>query len=385
VPADGFVSLSRRGLPEGQVRITRTTRWAEVINPWKQPERLPIIDQGLLLELARVGHPVKIDQIEIAADDPAAPYFAGMNSALVAPIFHQGEPLYTVVVMRESPAAFTLDELATLLLTANLIGRATSHLVMAEELRAAHAALDREARLIGEIQRGLLPTAPPQVAGLRVATYYETSTRAGGDYYDFIRLDETRWGFLIADVSGHGPPAAVVMAMMQAFVRSASLTDAQAAEIPSRVLARLNSDLHRSLQLRQFVTAFFGVLDTATRTFSYASAGHPAPRQVRPAEHSVIPLPLDAGLPLGIVEAHESTTQAVSLGRGERLLLFTDGITETFNSAHEMFGTEGLDRALRCCSASPQSMIDCVLTDLRDFSRAAPAQDDRTLVALAFD
>lgn len=381
--ADSFVSLSRKGLPEGQVRITRAARWEEIINPWKQPERLPIIDGGILQRLSHIGRPVKIDQLELADDDPAAPYFEGMNSILAVPIFHQGEPLYAVVMMRQQPAAFTLDELATLLLTANLVGRATSHLVMAEELRAAHAALDREARRVGEIQRGLLP-ATPEVDGLRVATYYETSTRAGGDYYDFVQVGPSHWGFLIADVSGHGPPAAVVMAMMQAFMRTAS-GQVNAPELPSRVLATVNRELYRSLKLKQFVTAFFGVLNTATREFSYAAAGHPAPRLVRPATRAVLPLPLDPGLPLGIVENHESTTHTLSLREGERLMLFTDGITETFNAARDMFGTDGMDRALTRCTASPQSMIECVLAELRQFAGSDQAQDDRTLVALAFD
>ncbi|MBW7903939.1 MAG: serine/threonine-protein phosphatase [Phycisphaerae bacterium] len=385
VPGDHFISLSRKDLSDGRVKITRTTRWEEPINPWKEPERLPIIDRGILCDLMRVAHPVKIDNLELADDDPARSYFDGMQSALAAPIFHEGDPMYMVVMLRARPAAFTLDELATLLLTANLIGRAASNLVLADELRKAYAALDREMHQVGEIQRSLLPAAAPDVPGLRIATYYETSTRAGGDYYDFLRLDDTHWGFLIADVSGHGPPAAVVMAMTQAFMRSPAPAAPDDPALPSRWLARVNGDLFRSLRRGQFVTAFLGVLDTRSREFSFASAGHPAPRLVRPRRHEVVPLKSDAGLPLGIVEQHESRAQKLVLSPGERLLLFTDGITETFNDRHEMFGTEGVDEALRRCSITPDSMIQCVLTDLRAHQPASQLQDDRTLVALAFD
>lgn len=197
VPYDQFMSLSRRGQEPPYVRITRSTRWLEPIDPFREPQRLPVVASGLLPELVYTGRPIKIDDLDVDSDDPAAPYFEGMRSLIAVPLFDQGEPLNMTILMREEPAAFSLDELSTFLLTANLIGRTTSHMVLTEDLRRthealrrAHDALDREFKAVGEIQRDLLPQETPDIADIRIATYYETSTRAGGDYYDFFDLGD---------------------------------------------------------------------------------------------------------------------------------------------------------------------------------------------------
>lgn len=385
VQADQFFSLSRRDLPPGKVRITRSTRWSEAVDPWKEKEKLPLIEGGMIWELMRAGQPVKIDRLEVDADDPIAPYVEGMQSALAVPIFYEGEPLYMVVLLRAEAEAFTLDELATVLLTSNLIGRATSHLVLAEELRAAYAALDRQFHLVGEIQRGLLPHRLPEIPGVKIATYYETSARAGGDYYDFFELENGQWGFIIADVSGHGPPAAVVMAIMHALLKTPRSACPEAVQSPAGLLRFLNGELMTSLSSGQFVTAFVGVYDQHERRLTYASAGHNPPRWLRARDGAVVPLDSADGLPLALVSEFACSDHEVVLERGDRLLLYTDGITETFNERREMFGTEGLDEAMQRCSRTPESMVECLLADVRRHARDAPPEDDRTVVAIAFD
>lgn len=384
VTADHYISLSRRGLSNGQLRITRTSRWEEPINPWKQPERLPIIESGLLRQLMDAATPVKLDQIELAADDPAAPLLEGMNSLLASPIFHAGEPTYMVVVLREQPAAFKLDELATLLLTSNLIGRATSHLVMAEELRAAYAELDREFDLVGQIQRGLLPQQMPVIPGVEIASHYETSRRAGGDYYDFMQTPGGAWGFFIADVSGHGPPAAVVMAMLRTLFRLPSELCSEGSS-PACVLTHLNKELFGAVPLGQFVTAFLAFYHPSTRRLEYAVAGHNPPRWLRVGDGAVWSLMTESGLPLALDEDGRYCNHEIQVAAGDRLLLYTDGITETFNRAGEMFGSEGLDAALRRSPRTAASIVAQVLSSVEQFSGGARPDDDRTLLALAFD
>ncbi len=385
VDADRTLSLSRKNLPAGRVRITRSTTWTESIDPWKQVERLPVITGGLLLRLAELGEPIKIDRLELAPDDPFRPYAEGMRSLLFSPIFHECEPVYAVIMLRERPDAFTLEELCTLVLTSNLIGRATQQLVQADELRGAYAALDREFRNVGEIQRRLLPRAPPNIPGASIATYYETSRRAGGDYFDFFPRPNGECGILIADVSGHGPAAAVVMAMIRSLLHAplALIPDEQLS--PAGVLHYLNGHLARSLPAGQFVTAFAALYHPELRRLRYANAGHHPPRWLRQGHPEVMALEVGPGMPLGIIEDHDSVECDTRLGVGDRLLLFTDGITETFDAQRTMFGSEGLDAVLQCCGRSPAALVEAILSAVNTFSGGAPAEDDRTLVAMAFD
>ncbi len=383
VPSDHVLSLSARNVPPGQVLITRSTRWTEPINPWTQRELLPVIATGVLPRLLHAALPVRLGSLDISRDDPAAAYFDGMNSLAASPIYHDGDPLYMVVLLSAEPDAFSEDDLCTLVLTSNLIGRTTTQMVLSDELRAAYAALDHEFRAVGDIQRQLLPRSMPRIPGVRVAAFYEPSRRAGGDYYDFFELPGGRWGVLIADVAGHGTPAAVVMAMLHAFLK-APARDRGRSDTPSAVLSELNAALLDSIRPDQFVTAFVGVIDPSRRRMRFASAGHNPPRLLRAGASDVLELSVPPGLPLGI-DADLSCEEAeIELGHGDRLLLYTDGITETFNRDHTMFGSEGLDAALHCCSRSPTSLIDAITTELAAFSDA-PAADDRTLIALAFD
>ncbi len=380
VPYDVVVSLSRRGLSDGRVRITRSNVWDDEINPWKAPHRLPIVDRGLIPQLMDAGRPVKIDHLELSPDDPLAPYAGGMSSLVASPIFHQGLPLYMVILMRAEPASFTLDELATLVLTSNLVGRATSQTLMTQQLSEAYDALDREFRAVGDIQRGLLPRDLPAIEGVTIAVHYETSARAGGDYYDFLPLPDGRLGVLIADVSGHGPAAAVVMAMMHAILHARP----ELACHPTQVMRVLNHRLLASVRPGQFATAFYGVLDPKALTLRYTLAGHDPPRLLR-GDHELIALPLTEGMPLAIQEDFELSEQMVSLQKKDRLLLFTDGITESFGPHGDMFGVGRLDTALRRCRATPNGMISCITSDLLAHSGEGIPTDDRTLVAIALD
>lgn len=385
VPATHGLSLSRRGLTGQQVRVTRSTRWQEDINPWKEPQRLPVLEGGLAWRLMEAGQAVKIDHLEVPEDDPFSPYAQGMKSLIAAPVFHDGQPVYMTVLMHEQPEAYTLDDLSRLALTANLMGRTTSQIILHEELQQTYAALDREFRTVGEIQRQLLPRHLPRIPDVTVAVYYETSRRAGGDYYDFFEQPDGTWGLIIADVSGHGPAAAVVMAMMHAFLKGPRQACPGPATSPLDYLRLLNTQLMDAVYAGQFVTALLGFYDPRSRTLRYANAGHNPPRWLRAGSDAVTSLGGPSGLPLAIVEPYEAGQHTVQFARGDRLLLYTDGITETLNPHGAMFGTQGLDAALHCCSRTPSGLIETIVQAVTRFADGAVPEDDRTLVALAFD
>lgn len=377
-PIDRRLSVSRRGLAAPYYRVTRSTTWSEDVNPWKEPQRLPVHAGGLLAELLYSDEPRVIDDLVVAEDDPAAEYLAGHRSLLAIPMYDQGEALNMVILLQRGPEGFPHEEVPDLVWRTNLFGRATSNLVLKDELQQALRALDREMQQVGELQGSLLPQRLPEIPGCNLAAYYQPSKRAGGDYYDFFPLPDGRWGFLIADVSGHGTPAAVLMAVTHALVhaRSELLVD------PARALTRLNEQLTRlyTNQILSFITAFYGVYDPRTRRLVYASAGHNPPRLKHCGAKELTSLADSHGLPLGVLENTAYEEAATQLLPGDLLVLYTDGITEAQNPHGELFGLDRLDRVLENCRADADELLQGVLTAVEGFSQGRAADDDRTLV-----
>ena len=378
LPSDGRLSLSRRGLEAPKYRITRSTTWKADINPWKEKARLPLFEGGLLARLLYGDEPQIIDSLDVPADDPAAEYLAGHRSLLAIPMFDQGVALNMVVMLRKEPAAFPRDELPEMVWLSNLFGRATSNLVLSEELQRANEALDREMKAVGDIQRSLLPGRLPKIPTLDLASHYQPSQRAGGDYYDFFPLPAGKWGIFIADVSGHGTPAAVLMAVTHCIAH----TNPGSAQPPAQVLNYLNHHLATLYTSRNesFVTAFYGVYDPADRTLTYACAGHNPPRLKRCDDGTLLSLEGAGGLPLGIMPEGAYDECVQQLQSGDQIIFYTDGITEASNPEGKLFGTDRLDHVLEDCSLQASALLDSVLSSLGEFADGHPADDDRTLI-----
>src|SRR5437870_9865968 len=153
LPSDRRISLSRRGLTAPKYRITRSTTWAENINPWKEKDRLPLLEGGLIAKLIYGDEPKIIDNLDLSEDDPAAEYLSGHRSLMAIPMFDQGVALNMVILLRKEPAAYPHERLPELVWMSNLFGRATSNLVLSEELQRTYQDLDRELKVVGQIQR----------------------------------------------------------------------------------------------------------------------------------------------------------------------------------------------------------------------------------------
>jgi sigma-B regulation protein RsbU (phosphoserine phosphatase) len=336
----------------------------------------------LLGELIYGNEPVVIDDLgaRLKPDDPAAKFFEGMRSLVAVPLFDHGVALNMVVLMRAAPAAFRREQLPEHVWMSNLFGRATHNLVLSAELKKAYDALDREMQVVADIQRSLLPVRLPGVPTLDLAAYYQTSRRAGGDYYDFFPLPDGRWGILMADVSGHGTPAAVLMAVTHSIAHTLAGPPAP----PSRLLAFINDHLtaRYTADSGKFVTAFYGIYEPATRTLVYASAGHNPPRLRRAGTRDVRPLDREGSLPLGIETDVIYQDACETLAPGDVLLLYTDGITEARGRNGELLGVERLDQLIAGCDAGATELIACVLDEVNRFTAAAPPGDDRTLLAI---
>jgi sigma-B regulation protein RsbU (phosphoserine phosphatase) len=378
MPADRWVAVSRRDLEWPHFRVTRSSTWSSEVNPWKQKGRLPLLAGGLIAELLYGNEPRLIDDLTFAPDDPAAELLAGQSSLLAVPQYDQGESLNMVLLMRQSPAAFDRQAIPEWVWLSNLFGRATHNLVLAEEVKRAYSVVDRELRLVADIQRSLLPRTMPSIPGLGLAAHYQTSQWAGGDYYDFFPLPDGRWGILIADVSGHGTPAAVLMAVLHSLAH----THPGSPDPPATLLRYVNGHLasRYTSENEAFVTAFYGIFDPARRVLTYSSAGHNPPRLKRCEDGSVIALDRAGDLPLGLFPTQEFKEATLELRPGDQIVFYTDGITEATNAAGTMFGTERLDEALENCHLDAQGLIDTVLAALKDWTEGRPAADDRTMV-----
>jgi len=379
VPVDAFVSMSRRDLDPPKYRITRFSGWTEKINPWLQKDRLPILEGGLLGKLLYDGEPTIIDELELPPDDPAAEYLAGQRSLMAVPHLEGGKTVNMFVSARTAPGAFDRERFPDMVWTSILFGRSTHNLVLAEQVRAAYDLVDRELQVVGDIQRSLLPSQLPDVPGLKLAAHYQTSQRAGGDYYDFFPLKDGRWGILIADVSGHGTPAAVMMAVTHSIAHmfpGASAPPSEMLNFVGRHLANRYTN-----HVGAFVTAFYGIYDPRTRELVYSSAGHNPPRLKHCGGGPISVLDGASSFPLGIAADVTYENATIRLQSGDQIIFYTDGITEATDPADRQFGVARLDAAIAPCRDDPKEVIAALLDSLSAFTAGQPITDDRTLVA----
>ncbi|MFG0284724.1 MAG: PP2C family protein-serine/threonine phosphatase [Phycisphaerales bacterium JB039] len=376
-PGDALISVSRRNLDAPWYRMTRNSAWTEQINPWRNPEQLPLLRTGLLGELLYGDEARIIDELEPEPDDPAFEYLRNYRSLIAIPVYDDGVALNMTVFLAREPGAFDPEQLPERVWTTNLFGRATQNLVLKRDLDEAYRRLNRELRVIADLQRSLLPRTLPRIPRLDVAAHYQPSAHAGGDYYDVFELPEGKWGLLIADVCGHGAPAAVLMAVTHALAHT-YVGEAR----PCAMLDDLNRRLHDGYTAEHgsFVTAFFGVFDPETLRLDYASAGHPQPRVKRCADGTLFTLDCARSVPLGIIPGHTYDMASVTLEPGDQIVLYTDGVTEAMNPAREMFETRRLDEALENCSLTAEGLIADVLRRLGAFAGGATAPDDQTML-----
>jgi sigma-B regulation protein RsbU (phosphoserine phosphatase) len=385
VPIGDYVAMSRRGLQRPFYLITRSSRFAEDINPWTQRDRLPLLTGGILEDIVYANQPVMIDDLpdRLRDDDPAHFYLQGFQQLIALPQYDGGESLNVTGMLLPAGIEYDPYLIPTMHWHGGLFGRGTTNLVLRNQLSAALSALDRELQVVGDIQRSLLPQTLPKTPGFEMATYYSTSARAGGDYYDFFPLKDDGLGVFIADVSGHGTPAAVLMAITHAIAHAKPGSQTPPIELLRYLNKRLAGSYTRG---RSFVTAFYAVLDPASKTLCYSRAGHNPPRLVRGRE--ILSLEENGALPLGIFDAQPYTQSTVALEKGDLLLLYTDGITEATGPVQsgkprELFGVERLDDLLSSCAgSSAEDCIQRIRAALAEFCKDAQQVDDQTLIAM---
>jgi serine phosphatase RsbU (regulator of sigma subunit) len=253
-----------------------------------------------------------------------------------------------------------------------------------EELQAMQAKLIEQEKLVAEmkiardIQRSILPKSRPQVPGLDFGMLIEPMESVGGDFFDFIVLDEERVGLVMGDVSDHGVPAAIFMALTYSLMR----VEARRHNTPGDVLRAVNEQLQAMNDSGMFVTILYGVLNRVTREFHFARAGHELPL-ILDSQRAPLPLQAGRGQFLGVFPMPLIDEQQLVLPNHSLLVLFTDGVTEARNPQGDMFGDERLHAVLYAGrNPTAQAACEAALAEVRAFGDYAPQSDDITIIAV---
>ena len=217
---------------------------------------------------------------------------------------------------------------------------------------------------------------------MKLAVYYETSRYAGGDYYDIAELPDGRLGILVADAEGHAAPATVMMAMTCAFFRSC----VTCLDAPDQLVSYLNDNLCK-VNRGSFVTAIYAVYDPQSRILKMARAGNPLPILYRPSDKKAVELSCEGVWIMGLYPYPEEVpVSEVTLQPGDRVLFYTDGITERFNDKRETYGIDRLLQHFESTDADePSNILENIVADLSRFAGLRPADDDMAMLMMVIE
>lgn len=320
-----------------------------------------------------VGHVAATGRMHYAPDVRLDPYYMKCEESTLSEVaipLLVGERLVGVFSAAHTDLdAFPHDQLRILEALCEHIAVAVHNAQRLRVERAERVALDRDAQEARAIQQALLPKSSPYIPGFMVSGLSVPARAVGGDWYDFIPFDDGRWGIVLADVSGKGTAAALLMSATRGALRSL----AEACCTPGEVLTKLNHLLVNDFPAGKFVTLVYGVLDPSSRTVTFANAGHLRPLLIDESGERF--LDTERGLPLGLGRGDYSETQ-ITLSPGSKLIFYSDGITEAMDASDEEYGLCRLASHARMAGVSAVSILD----DVRSFANGSGVRDDATVV-----
>jgi sigma-B regulation protein RsbU (phosphoserine phosphatase) len=379
-----YIQIATRGLAPGEYRVQHVLdeNGQTIVEYRADSASTPITRGGIIGEVVSTPLPKLLHNVDLGGEmDGKLKHY---RSLMAVPVLETDVPIDWVIILQASPDAMTERDVEELVMRANLVGVMAKNLMTSNQLRIANGRIEAEMQQIARIQRSLLPDQLPKIPGVNIATSYNTFDVVGGDLYDFTSLrspqrSDGRWALLIGDVSGHGPAAAVVMAMFHAILHTYPIDP----HGPGEVLRHVNRHLFAKNIENSFVTAFLGFYDPRSRELVYARAGHNPPL-LKEFPHNGTALLLDAvgEVPLGIVQDVKYSESAITLHPGQTLILYTDGITEAKRPGGEMFGVEGIERSLIECTGAPDCAIHHITDALKAHQVDVRPNDDQTVVVM---
>ena len=288
------------------------------------------------------GYVASTGVMRYAPDVRIDPYYIPCEpetrSAVYLPLISCGEVIGVFAVDHREVNGFTEDQLSILQALTGHITVAIENARLFNDQRLLHERMHDEAQEARTIQQALIPKSSPLIHGFSFESAWEPAGAVAGDWFDWIELSSGRLGIVLADVSGKGMPAALLMSATRATLRTLARLDLS----PGETLKQLNRMLLSDMPANKFVTMVYGVLDPESREITFASAGHLRPLLIN---GSCEFLPIDTGLPLGLA-ASSYPEYIVHLKPGTQVLLYSDGITEAMNHLEEEYGPGPPHRAL---------------------------------------
>jgi len=323
-----------------------------------------------------VGHVAATRKMHYAPDVTRDPYYMACEpdtrSEVAIPLQREGDLVGVFTASHCELNAFCPDQLRLLQGLCAHVAVAVHNARRFGDEREQRERMSREADEARSIQQALLPRTSPLIPGFSVSGLSIPAGSVGGDWYDFIPLRDGRWGLVLADVSGKGTAAALLMSATRGMLRSL----AQTGSGPDEVLLRLNNMMIEDFPSGRFVTMVYAELDPSSRVLRIANAGHLSPLLVEPSGHRWINH--EHGMPLGISASKFSETE-VTLGEHSRIAFYSDGITEADLDSGEEYGAERLLAQMQSPGVTPDSL----LADVRKFTNGVGMRDDATVIMVA--
>jgi sigma-B regulation protein RsbU (phosphoserine phosphatase) len=335
-----------------------------------------LVDLRLKMGEGIIGHVAVTGEPVISPDVRTDPRYVNAreetHSEMVAPIISNDEVIGVFDLESDQLNAYEEDDLQVLLLLASQVAIIIEKVMLHEQL-IEKKRLEGQLEVARQVQLELLPAHDPQVEGFDICAWNFSTEEVSGDYYDWVSIYDDQIGIVIADVSGKGVPAALLMAFLRASLRAAI----HIGYAPHISMAKVNYLLWESIERNQFVTAFYGVLDASNKTLAYTNAGHNPP------------LLMDAdgtarfiergGLPLGMFKNTRYYEYYQAIEPGQTLVLYTDGATEAVGANGEEYGRARLETAVRASRhLSARDLITAIQQDVLAWTDGRGATDDMT-------
>lgn len=330
---------------------------------------------GHILKIGKgmVGYVASTGQMHYAPDVRQDPYYIGCEeltlSEVAIPLHVEGQLVGVFTASHTELDAFTPCQLRLLQALCSDVAVAVHNARRFQQESRQREEMTSEAREARVIQQALLPKTSPRIPGFTVSGLSIPAGAVGGDWYDFIPMDSGRWGLVLADVSGKGTAAALLMSATRGMLRSL----VAAACTPAEVLTKLNRLLVEDFPAGRFVTMVYAVLDPAKRTLTFANAGHLRPLLITGTSARF--LDADRGIPLGL-GLGDFTEVEVELPEGSRIVFYSDGITEAENQTDEEYGLSRLQEHFLRTDASAEGL----LRDVRSFAQGSGLRDDASVI-----
>src|SRR6266536_1192617 len=326
--------------------------------------------EGLIGHVALSGKPFISD--DVRKEPRYINARARTHSEMVAPIISNNEVIGVFDLESDELNAYTKDDLDVLMLLSSQVAIIIEKVMLHEQLIEKQR-LETQLEVARQVQLQLLPPRDPQLEGFEISAYNFPTEEVSGDYYDWVRIYDDQIGVVIADVSGKGVPAALLMAFLRASLRAAT----HIGYAPHISMSKVNYLLWESIERNQFVTAFYGILDATNRTLAYANAGHNPPLLI--AADGSPRFDERGGVPLGMFRDTRYYEHYLTIAPGELLVLYTDGVTEATNPAGEEYGlTRMIEAVKRDKNLTARELIDSIHQDVVNWTDGAGATDDVT-------